>query len=132
MSVNLRSKDSALIVAVNTGLRRSEMLRLKVADLNFSNRVRFCRVTGNKDIIVPPNTLLVRKSKNGEHRPYSVEPEIAAHALVTHRRRQQSGVSILAGAQWGKSRHAAARFCGRLRRRWNYPRRHRRRWDHVA
>src|SRR5215208_3697993 len=55
------------IVSVGTGLRKSELLRLKVDHVNFSNASKFYAVNG-RDVEIPPNWLLVVKSKNKKPR----------------------------------------------------------------
>jgi integrase len=57
----------AVIVSVGTGLRKSELLRLKVDHVNFSNASKFYAVNG-RDVEIPPNWLLVVKSKNKKPR----------------------------------------------------------------
>jgi integrase len=57
----------AVIVSVGTGLRKSELLRLEVEHLNFSDVPRFHKVNG-RDVEIPPNWLLVVRSKNRKPR----------------------------------------------------------------
>lgn len=57
----------AVIVSVGTGLRKSELLRLEVNHVNFGKASKFCAVNG-RDVEIPPNWLLVVKSKNRKPR----------------------------------------------------------------
>jgi integrase len=57
----------AIILALGTGLRRMEMMRLRVHHINFGNVSVFHRVNG-KDEECPPNHFLVEKTKNGKPR----------------------------------------------------------------
>jgi integrase len=56
-----------LIVAINSGLRRSELFNLKVGHINLGEGPVFRRAAGS-EVEVPPDHLLVTHSKNGRHR----------------------------------------------------------------
>ena len=47
----------AVIVSVGTGLRKSELLRLEVEHINFSDVPRFHKVNG-RDVEIPPKLAL--------------------------------------------------------------------------
>ncbi len=63
----------AVIVSIGTGLRKSELLRLAVDHVNFSNVPKFYAVNG-RDVEIPPNWLLVVKSKNRKPRIIPMNP----------------------------------------------------------
>lgn len=57
----------AIILALGTGMRRSELMRLKFEHINFGGLDVPYRVSG-EDVSIPPNCFLVEKSKNGHAR----------------------------------------------------------------
>lgn len=63
----------AVIVSVGTGLRKSELLRLAVEHVNFSDAPKFHAVNG-RDVEIPPNWLLVVRSKNRKPRIIPMNP----------------------------------------------------------
>ena len=72
-----------IVISLNTGLRRSELLSLKASEINLGQMVVFSRVNG-RDIAIPPGCLLVAKSKNKESRiiPLNQEVREALKAVV--------------------------------------------------
>lgn len=66
-----------VIVSIGTGLRKSELLSLKVGEINFGQFPIFCRVNG-RDLTIPPGCLLVAKSKNKESRTIPMNPQVDA------------------------------------------------------
>lgn len=66
---------SAVVVSIGTGLRKSELLRLAVDHVNFSNVPKFYAVNG-RDVEIPPNWLLVVKSKNRKPRVIPMNPPV--------------------------------------------------------
>lgn len=65
----------AVVVALNTGTRQSEMLGLKVGHINFGDRPIFYPVEGG-DVEVRPNSLLIVKSKNKRPRVLPLNEEL--------------------------------------------------------
>jgi len=62
-----------VIVSIGAGLRKSELLRLTSDHINFSDVPRFYPVNG-RDVEIPPNFLLVIKSKNRKPRIVPMNP----------------------------------------------------------
>lgn len=71
---------SAVVVSIGTGLRRSELLRLQVDQINFSNAPKFYRVNG-RDVEIPSNWLLVEKSKNRKPRTIPMNVTVRSSLL---------------------------------------------------
>jgi integrase len=63
------------IVSIGTGVRKSELLSLKVGEINFGLFPMFYRVSG-RDLTIPPGCLLVAKSKNKESRTIPMNPQV--------------------------------------------------------
>ena len=72
-----------VVVSLGTGLRKSELLSLKVGEINFGQLPIFYRVNG-RDLTIRPGCLLVAKSKNKETRviPMNQEVHEAIKAVV--------------------------------------------------
>ncbi len=72
-----------VVVSLGTGLRKSELLSLKVGEINFGQLPIFYRVNG-RDLTIRPGCLLVAKSKNKETRvmPMNQEVHEALKAVV--------------------------------------------------
>lgn len=62
-----------VIVSIGAGLRKSELVRLEAAHINFSDVPTFYPVNG-RDVEIPPNFLLVVKSKNRKPRIVPMNP----------------------------------------------------------
>lgn len=71
----------AIIVALGTGLRKMEMLSLKVGHINFSSKPVFCPVNGT-DVEIQPNRLLVVKSKNKRPRTIPMNERVRGALLA--------------------------------------------------
>ena len=69
-----------IIVSLGTGLRKSELLSLKVDEINFGQLPFFYRVNG-RDLTIRPGCLLVAKSKNKESR--AIPMNIEVHETLT-------------------------------------------------
>ena len=72
-----------VVVSLGTGLRKSELLSLKVGEINFGQLPIFYRVN-DRDLTIRPGCLLVAKSKNKETRviPMNQEVHEALKAVV--------------------------------------------------
>ena len=74
----------AIIVALGTGLRKMEMLSLRVGHVNFSSKPVFCPVNGT-DAEIAPNRLLVVKSKNKKPRTIPMNESVRGALLALAR-----------------------------------------------
>jgi integrase len=70
---NLQHLRQPVVVSIGAGLRKSELLRLTADHINFSDVPRFYPVNG-RDVEIPPNFLLVVKSKNRKPRIIPMNP----------------------------------------------------------
>lgn len=66
-----------IIIAIHTGLRKSELLSLKFEHCNLTDKEVFYGLSG-RDVIIPPNHLLVEKSKNGKARTVPINSTVKA------------------------------------------------------
>ncbi len=82
----------AVILSLGTGLRKSELLRLAVDHLNFGNVPKFYAVNG-RDVEIPPNWLLVVKSKNRKPRIIPMNP--AVRTVLTETIQNSSGSELV-------------------------------------
>jgi integrase len=64
---------SAVVISLATGLRKSELLRLKVEHVNFTSLPIFYSVN-DKEVEILPNWMLVAKSKNKKVRAIPMNP----------------------------------------------------------
>lgn len=70
----------AVVVALGTGMRKSEQLRLKVEHINFGNIPVFYPVNG-REVEILPNWLLIPESKNKRPRALPMNPVVRATLL---------------------------------------------------
>lgn len=70
---DLQHLRPAVIVSIGAGLRKSELVRLEADHINLSDAPRFYPVNG-RDVEIPPNFLLVVKSKNKKPRIVPMNP----------------------------------------------------------
>jgi integrase len=70
----------AVMISIGTGMRKSELLRLQPDQINFSTAPKFYAVNG-RDVEIPPNWLLITKSKNRKPRTIPMNPLVRAELL---------------------------------------------------
>src|SRR6266540_469091 len=98
---DLEHLRAPVIVSIGTGVRKSELLSLKVGEINFGPFPIFYRVSG-RDLTIPPGCLLVAKSKNKESRaiPMNLQVDATLRAVVA---KAEDHESVFAFARNGVS-----------------------------